>query len=202
MLLVTALSDPGDVVKGLECGADDFIVKPYVAEDMLARVEFNLANSQLHAAERPEMGVDRPCRPAPLHHLGAVAILNLLLSTYETAVKRNLQLEQARRELEKLTEHLGEEVSHRTADVAPSEEGGEGERRGGGGGGAAALEIVAESLSDVIYEWDIGDRVDWYCDIDTLMGYGHDQFPRTFRVGRQPSIRTTATGSWQQSSAT
>ena len=167
VLLVTSLSNPGDVVKGLECGADDFIVKPYVAEDLLARVEFNLANSQLHTPERPEMGVEISF--AGQRHFissGRLQILNLLLSTYETAVKRNLQLERTRSELEKLNEHLGDEVGHRTAALRSSEE---------------RFRIAAESLSDVIYEWDIGDRVDWYGDIDKLMGYGQDQFPRTFQ---------------------
>src|SRR5687767_9411859 len=29
VILLTALSDPKDVIRGLECGADNFIVKPY-----------------------------------------------------------------------------------------------------------------------------------------------------------------------------
>ena len=29
VILVTTLSDPGDVIRGLECGADNFILKPY-----------------------------------------------------------------------------------------------------------------------------------------------------------------------------
>ncbi|MEO8391580.1 MAG: PAS domain S-box protein, partial [Chloroflexota bacterium] len=38
---------------------------------------------------------------------------------------------------------------------------------------------VAESLSDVIYEWDIHDSVQWFGNIDPLLGYASGEFPRT-----------------------
>ena len=38
---------------------------------------------------------------------------------------------------------------------------------------------AAESLTDVIYEWDLKERVDWYGDIDGMMGYPAGEFPRT-----------------------
>jgi PAS domain S-box-containing protein len=39
--------------------------------------------------------------------------------------------------------------------------------------------IVAQNITDVIYEWDLKERVDWYGDIDGLMGYPAGGFPRT-----------------------
>jgi PAS domain S-box-containing protein len=39
--------------------------------------------------------------------------------------------------------------------------------------------IVAESVTDVIYEWDLKDKVEWYGDVDSLMGYPAGGFPRT-----------------------
>jgi PAS domain S-box-containing protein len=39
--------------------------------------------------------------------------------------------------------------------------------------------IVAETVSDVIYEWDLKDKVDWYGDVDGLLGYPAGGFPRT-----------------------
>ena len=39
--------------------------------------------------------------------------------------------------------------------------------------------IVAESISDVIYEWDLKDKIDWYGDVDGLLGYPTGGFPRT-----------------------
>ena len=39
--------------------------------------------------------------------------------------------------------------------------------------------LAAENLTDVIYEWDLKERVDWYGDIDGIMGYPINEFPRT-----------------------
>jgi DNA-binding response OmpR family regulator len=38
IIIVTAMSDSHDVVAGLEAGADDYIVKPFVAKELTARV--------------------------------------------------------------------------------------------------------------------------------------------------------------------
>src|SRR5690606_265711 len=42
VLLVTTLSDPGDVLRGLEVGADSFILKPYDDTFLLNRIRFIL----------------------------------------------------------------------------------------------------------------------------------------------------------------
>ncbi len=39
--------------------------------------------------------------------------------------------------------------------------------------------IASESLLDVVYEWDLKDKVDWFGDIDGIMGYPVNSFPRT-----------------------
>src|SRR4030067_1975683 len=39
VLLLTQLSDPKEIIKGLESGADDFIVKPYSEELLLTRLQ-------------------------------------------------------------------------------------------------------------------------------------------------------------------
>jgi PAS domain S-box-containing protein len=39
--------------------------------------------------------------------------------------------------------------------------------------------IAAGSLIDVVYEWDLKDKIEWYGDIDGIMGYPADGFPRT-----------------------
>jgi PAS domain S-box-containing protein len=40
---------------------------------------------------------------------------------------------------------------------------------------------AAESLTDVVYDWDIKEKVDWYGDIDGIMGYPSGGFPRTIK---------------------
>jgi PAS domain S-box-containing protein len=39
--------------------------------------------------------------------------------------------------------------------------------------------VAAESLVDVIYEWDLKQKIDWYGDIDRLMGNPTGGFPKT-----------------------
>lgn len=43
VILLTQLSDPKEIIRGLACGADDFIIKPYNEEFLLARIHATLA---------------------------------------------------------------------------------------------------------------------------------------------------------------
>ena len=47
IIMVTAKGDEQDRVKGLDVGADDYIVKPYSATELLARVRAVLRRAQL-----------------------------------------------------------------------------------------------------------------------------------------------------------
>jgi PleD family two-component response regulator len=47
VILVTSLSDPEDIIKGLECKADNFIVKPYDEKYLLSNVRHILINKEL-----------------------------------------------------------------------------------------------------------------------------------------------------------
>ena len=49
VILLTARGEPADRVRGLKLGADDYVVKPFGAEELLARIEAVLRRS----AERP-----------------------------------------------------------------------------------------------------------------------------------------------------
>src|SRR2546421_6392007 len=51
ILMLTARDAVADRVKGLEIGADDYLVKPFAHEELLARVKAMLRRNQ---AERPE----------------------------------------------------------------------------------------------------------------------------------------------------
>jgi len=39
--------------------------------------------------------------------------------------------------------------------------------------------VAAESLSDIVYEWDLADRITWFGNVDAMMGYEEGGFPRT-----------------------
>ena len=53
VVLLTMLSEPQDVLRGLECGADNFITKPYDPETLSARLRTVLSNRRLRAGETP-----------------------------------------------------------------------------------------------------------------------------------------------------
>jgi signal transduction histidine kinase/DNA-binding response OmpR family regulator len=100
VILVTTLSSPHDVFKGLEAGADNFLVKPYQEEQLLSGIRSLLANREDRDARQREVGIG--IEFAGKRHLitsGRQQILDLLISTYEQAVGLNQQLETRQREL-------------------------------------------------------------------------------------------------------
>lgn len=52
VILVTALSSPSDIIKGLDCGADDYVVKPFKKGELLARIRAALRIKRLHAERK------------------------------------------------------------------------------------------------------------------------------------------------------
>ena len=104
VILVTSLSDPNEVLLGLQCGADSFVIKPYERSHMLARVEHALSNRDI--THMPEEGP-----PAEIffhgerHEISAsrTQILNLLMSTYDAAMQRNNELHESRQQLRERT---------------------------------------------------------------------------------------------------
>ncbi|HEX3844301.1 MAG TPA: response regulator [Steroidobacteraceae bacterium] len=130
VILVTTLSDPHDVIRGLECRADNFILKPYDAGQLLHRIQFVLINSQMRQTEQPGMGLEIVFS-GQRHSITAdrLQILNLLLSTYEAAIQRNKELSSTRdtlrrtnQDLEELTHELEDRVLLRTRELENSNE--------------------------------------------------------------------------------
>ena len=52
VMLLSARAGEEASSEGLRAGADDYVIKPFSARDLLARVESRLAQARLHAAER------------------------------------------------------------------------------------------------------------------------------------------------------
>lgn len=107
VILVTTLSDPHDVIRGLECRADNFIIKPYEERHLLSRIQFVLVNREIHEHDHACIGVEVYFH-GQRHFITAdrLQILNLLLSTYEAAIQRNQELTLARNELRKSNDAL------------------------------------------------------------------------------------------------
>jgi len=116
VILLTALSDPQDVIKGLECGADNFLTKPFDEKYLLYRIQHILDNLEFRDRESVQMGVEISFR-GQKYFITAdrLQILNLLLSTYEVAIQKNLELSAMQRQLKELNEGLEKKVEERTA---------------------------------------------------------------------------------------
>ncbi|MGB9128079.1 MAG: response regulator [Thiobacillus sp.] len=100
VMLVTTLSDPDDVIRGLECGADNFIRKPYDETYLLSRIKYLLMNVELRKNQRMQMALEIDIG-GHKHFITAERqqILDLLVSTYEQAVHVNSELKEREKEL-------------------------------------------------------------------------------------------------------
>jgi DNA-binding response OmpR family regulator len=113
VMLLTALSEPQDIIRGLECGADSFITKPYNKNYLLSQIDYLLANSRLrettrkNAMQMPTMGFDI-FFAGRKHHIKSsqLQILDLLFSTFEAFVQKNKELEQMNKELVEKNERI------------------------------------------------------------------------------------------------
>ncbi len=118
VILATSLSDPQDVLRGLEAGADNFIVKPYDESLLLARLRHLLANDWVKESEKLDAGssIFLGGRKYSITS-NRLQILNLLLSTYEAAMQKNRELIEAQKELRAFNQRLEKTVEERTAKL-------------------------------------------------------------------------------------
>ncbi len=116
VILLTSLSDPQDIIRGLESGADNFIMKPFDENYLLSRIDYVVANRDLQQNERLEMGVEI-FFGGKRYFINSQKrqILDLLISTYESAIKKNEELKKTQLELRILNEDLEKKVLERTA---------------------------------------------------------------------------------------
>ncbi|MEP9355922.1 response regulator [Xanthobacter sp. KR7-65] len=107
VILVTSLSQPQDVLAGLEAGADNFIIKPYDEQILSSRITYLLRNRSLRRIEASVDPVEVEVA-GQRHQVTArkQQILDLLISTYAQAVHLFSALDQGRQELSQSYEVL------------------------------------------------------------------------------------------------
>lgn len=162
VILLTSLSDSVDVIKGLECGADNFITKPYNDAYLLSIIRHVRANRELRLTTRMQAGVEIVVGNQKYFITSdRQQILDLLISTYEAAVQRNIELSKTRDELQALNDHLEELVEERTAALRESEE---------------RYRSVAQSAHDAIVISDAqGIIVGWNNGAQAIFGYSEEK---------------------------
>ena len=118
VILMTSLSGSEDVVKGLECGADKFIRKPFDEAALLSRIDDVLSNRGLREGAKMDGSLQIKLGDN-IHHITSEPqhILDLLVSTYEDATRINAELGEKEMELTRLAAGLEREVEKRTATL-------------------------------------------------------------------------------------
>jgi two-component system cell cycle sensor histidine kinase/response regulator CckA len=107
VILLSNLTDPMDIVHGLEAGADNYVAKPYEPEHLVLRIRQVLENQDRRRGAKSQLGLS-------VTFLGATftitsekeQILDLLISTFEDAVQQNKQLRRREEELKAAKEEL------------------------------------------------------------------------------------------------
>ena len=118
VILLTSLSDTKDIIRGMECGADNFVTKPYDEKLLMSRIEYIVLNRELRVGAGTQTGLDiifngEKYSITPERQ----QIVDLLISTYETAVQKNIELLRVEAELNALNERLKTEVNERTSEL-------------------------------------------------------------------------------------
>jgi signal transduction histidine kinase len=118
VILLTSLSDAKDVIRGIQCGADNFVTKPYDEKLLISRIEYIVLNRELHIGAGTEIGLEivfngEKYSITPQRR----QIVDLLISTYEAAVQQNLELVRVEQEVRALNECLRIEVKETATDL-------------------------------------------------------------------------------------
>jgi signal transduction histidine kinase len=118
VILLTALLDPEDVLRGLEAKVDFYLNKPYDEAFLLSKVRSVLTAPQ----GRANGDEQRSCQVTVNGGTHTVTIsaessLNLLVSTYENAVQINEKLLKTQMELRSFNRDLEQKVRERTAHL-------------------------------------------------------------------------------------
>lgn len=107
VILLTTLSEPEDVIRGLESGADSFIIKPYDEDILISRINYTIINEGLRGKNSSEMGIEIAFA-GKKHFITSnrIQILDLLISTYENAMQKTRELEKTVVALRKANETI------------------------------------------------------------------------------------------------
>ncbi|MFH0959652.1 MAG: response regulator [Pseudomonadota bacterium] len=112
VILLTSLSDPEDIIRGLEVGADNFITKPYQEKLLVSRIQYIIVNREIRSKSSAGMGIEI-FFAGRKHFLAAdrIQIVDLLLSSYETAVQNYHELVQSNAELTRVNDLVSAEAN-------------------------------------------------------------------------------------------
>ena len=137
VILLSALSEPEDIIKALNTGTDSYLTKPYAEANLLARVH-SLLSIPIQRSRPEERPAEQVEYNGERHTISADnrQILNLLLSVYENTLTQNQELINAQAKINRLNNFLEDQVQNRTAALRESE---------------ARYRRITEGLTDYLY---------------------------------------------------
>jgi diguanylate cyclase (GGDEF)-like protein/PAS domain S-box-containing protein len=116
VILLTSLTDPLEVVKGLESGADNFLRKPYQPEQLVARIRSALKNRELRSTGEEETGIRLSFMDREFEiDADRSQILDLLVSTFQELVVASRDVRT--REAELMQAHVELQRHHDAVDL-------------------------------------------------------------------------------------
>jgi signal transduction histidine kinase len=123
VILLTSLAEPQDVIRSLQCGADNYIRKPYEERYLLSRISNILTSRELRLNGKLQFGLEVDLA-GERHFITAERqqILDFLLSTYEEVSQINQELAAKNAELETRQAELEQALTALDAERTRAEE--------------------------------------------------------------------------------
>lgn len=118
VILLSRLSGTDDIIQGLAAGADNYITKPYETGHLLSKLRQILTCTDRQPCAKDEEGLEITF--AGKKHIITAnrhTILDVLISTYENAVRQNKKLVEVEFKLKELNDDLEQMVIKRTSDL-------------------------------------------------------------------------------------
>jgi len=122
VILLTAMTEPEDVIMALQCGASTFVTKPCDAISLVTTIKYLFANRELDSrlTGDHEMEVLLHGRKFTLNPSNS-QMLDFLISTYETTVEQGHKLSQSHIALQELNDQLEQKIEDRTRELTAAE---------------------------------------------------------------------------------
>ncbi len=105
VILLSTLSEPQDIIQGLQCGADNYVTKPYDPAYLISRVQSLLETPLSNGDDGQQIDVTLAGKRYTVKS-GRQQVMNLLISTFENAVEKNNELIRTNEELTIAKEQL------------------------------------------------------------------------------------------------
>ncbi|MGR3319650.1 MAG: response regulator [Candidatus Anammoxibacter sp.] len=160
VILLTGLSDPVDIVKGLAAGAEDYILKPYDNVNLLNKIELILANpiKKDENREQKDMKISFDGKQYTIS-ADRRQIVHLLISTYENVILQNKELVDIQGKLEGVNQKLDkrlQDLEISQANLKDSEE---------------RFRILVQMIPDIVYRIDEQGRFTFINNAIQNLGY-------------------------------